>query len=121
MIGGTVGAQIQQGFVVLGIEGDLDWANVEGNGISTPTILGVPQPITLNIASNISAGKFDRSGRTLEFSKHRRTHDRKASTPRSRSSRKLPIPIRVSEATILAFGSSIARATPASTHFKTLS
>jgi outer membrane immunogenic protein len=55
MIGGTVGAQIQQGFVVLGIEGDLDWANVKGNGISTPTILGVPQPITLNIASNISA------------------------------------------------------------------
>jgi outer membrane immunogenic protein len=28
MIGGTVGAQIQQGFVVLGIEGVLDWANV---------------------------------------------------------------------------------------------
>jgi len=28
MIGGTVDAQIQQGFVVLGIEDVLDWANV---------------------------------------------------------------------------------------------
>ena len=58
MFGGTVGAQIQQGYVVLGLEGDLDWANIKGNGISTPTIGGLgllAQPITLNIASNISA------------------------------------------------------------------
>jgi outer membrane immunogenic protein len=57
MVGGTIGAQIQQGYVVLGLEGDLDWANIKGNGISTPTIgrLGLAQPITLNIASNISA------------------------------------------------------------------
>ena len=40
MIGGTMGAQIQQGYVLLGIEGDLDWANIKGNGISTPTIGG---------------------------------------------------------------------------------
>jgi outer membrane immunogenic protein len=58
MIGGTVGAQIQQGYVLLGIEGDLDWANIKGNGISTPTIGGLVlpgQPITLNIATNTSA------------------------------------------------------------------
>jgi outer membrane immunogenic protein len=55
MVGGTVGAQIQQGYVVLGIEGDLDWANIKGNGISTPTIVGIPQPVTLNIATNTSA------------------------------------------------------------------
>ena len=55
MFGGTVGAQIQQGYVVLGLEGDVDWANVKGNGISTPTIAGLAQPITLNVASNISA------------------------------------------------------------------
>jgi len=58
MFGGTMGAQIQQGYVVLGIEGDLDWANIKGTGISTPTIGGLVlpgQPITLNIASNISA------------------------------------------------------------------
>lgn len=55
MIGGTIGAQIQQGYVVLGLEGDLDWANIKGDGIATPAIAGVAQPITLNIASNISA------------------------------------------------------------------
>jgi outer membrane immunogenic protein len=57
MIGGTIGAQIQQGYVLLGIEGDLDWANIKGSGISTPTIggLGILNPITLNIATNISA------------------------------------------------------------------
>src|SRR5450755_5089910 len=55
MFGGTIGAQIQQGYVVLGIEGDLDWANIKGNSISTPTIGGLVlpgQPITLNITSN---------------------------------------------------------------------
>ena len=30
MIGGTFGAQIQQGYVVIGLEGDLDWANITG-------------------------------------------------------------------------------------------
>jgi outer membrane immunogenic protein len=57
MIGGTIGAQIQQGYIVLGIEGDLDWANIKGNAISTPTIggLGLLNPITLNIATNTSA------------------------------------------------------------------
>ncbi|MGF6310480.1 outer membrane immunogenic protein [Bradyrhizobium sp. i1.8.4] len=55
MFGGTMGAQIQQGYVVLGLEGDLDWANVKGNGIVTPAIAGIGQGITLNTASNISA------------------------------------------------------------------
>ncbi len=58
MFGGTIGAQIQQGYVVLGIEGDLDWANIKGNGITTPTIGGliIPDlPITLNMATNVSA------------------------------------------------------------------
>jgi outer membrane immunogenic protein len=56
MFGGTIGAQIQQGYVVLGFEGDLDWANIKGTGIANPAILGLPLPgVTLNIASNISA------------------------------------------------------------------
>src|SRR6188472_3964070 len=55
MFGGTMGAQIQQGYVVLGLEGDLDWANIKGNGISNPAIAGIGQGITLDIASNISA------------------------------------------------------------------
>jgi outer membrane immunogenic protein len=55
MIGGTVGAQIQQGYVVLGVEGDLDWANIKGSGISNPSILGIGQGITLNASTNVSA------------------------------------------------------------------
>jgi len=55
MFGGTVGAQIQQGYVVLGLEGDLDWANIKGSGISNPSILGIGKGITLNIATNTSA------------------------------------------------------------------
>ena len=58
MFGGTIGAQIQQGYVVIGIEGDLDWANIKGNGVTTPTIGGLiipTQPITLNMATNVSA------------------------------------------------------------------
>jgi outer membrane immunogenic protein len=55
MFGGTIGAQIQQGYVVLGIEGDLDWANIKGSAISNPTIGGTPIGINLNIASNTSA------------------------------------------------------------------
>jgi len=55
MFGGTMGAQIQQSYVVLGLEGDLDWANIKGSGVATPNIAGVAQPITLNIASNINA------------------------------------------------------------------
>jgi outer membrane immunogenic protein len=55
MIGGTAGVQIQQGYVVLGVEGDLDWANIKGSGISNPSILGIGQGITLNTTTNVSA------------------------------------------------------------------
>lgn len=50
-----MGAQIQQGYVVLDLEGDLDWANIKGNGISNRAIAGIGQGIALNIASNIGA------------------------------------------------------------------
>jgi outer membrane immunogenic protein len=55
MVGGTFGAQIQQGYVVLGLEGDLDWADISGSRITTPTIAGVPQGVTLNVNSKIEA------------------------------------------------------------------
>ena len=55
MFGGTIGAQIQQGYVVIGIEGDLDWANIKGRATSNPTIGGAPIGIGLNVASNTSA------------------------------------------------------------------
>lgn len=55
MIGGTFGAQIQQGYVVLGLEGDLDWANIKGSSVVRPSILGLGQGVTLNTSSSISA------------------------------------------------------------------
>jgi outer membrane immunogenic protein len=55
VFGGTAGAQIQKGHVVLGVEGDIDWANISGSGIMTPTIAGQAAGITLNIASKTDA------------------------------------------------------------------
>src|SRR5450759_4060185 len=41
VFGGTVGAQIQSGHVVIGFETDLDWANMRGSGTIVPSIGGV--------------------------------------------------------------------------------
>lgn len=54
-IGGTIGAQIQQGYVVLGVEADLGWASIEGSGRVIPAIAGVPGPLTLNVSTSIDA------------------------------------------------------------------
>ena len=40
MLGGTVGAQIQSGHVVLGVEADLDWSKITGSATVIPTIGG---------------------------------------------------------------------------------
>jgi outer membrane immunogenic protein len=54
VVGGTVGAQIQSGHVVLGFEADLDWANLKGSGVIYPTIGGVPQTVVgINASTNI--------------------------------------------------------------------
>jgi outer membrane immunogenic protein len=42
VFGGTAGAQIQSGHVVIGFEADLDWANMKGSATFVPIILGVP-------------------------------------------------------------------------------
>jgi outer membrane immunogenic protein len=41
VVGGTAGAQIQSGHVVIGLEADIDWANMKGSGTFAPSILGV--------------------------------------------------------------------------------
>ena len=51
--GFTTGMQMQQGHVVLGVEGDLDWANVSGSRTLLPTMAGVAQPISLTLNSQI--------------------------------------------------------------------
>jgi outer membrane immunogenic protein len=50
-VGGTFGAQIQSGHVVLGVEGDINWANIKGTATVVPTILGVLAPYTANLAT----------------------------------------------------------------------
>jgi outer membrane immunogenic protein len=42
LFGGTVGAQVQVSYVVLGLEADLDWANIKGSTTAIPTVGGVP-------------------------------------------------------------------------------
>lgn len=42
VFGGTAGAQIQSGHVVLGFEADLDWANLKGSGTFIPSAGGLP-------------------------------------------------------------------------------
>jgi len=50
--GGTIGAQIQASHVVMGLEADLDWANIKGSTVANPTIGGVPQGL-VNATTNI--------------------------------------------------------------------
>lgn len=55
LVGGTFGAQIQQGAIVLGFESDVDWAHIRGSGITVPTIALVPIPVTLDVTTKIEA------------------------------------------------------------------
>jgi outer membrane immunogenic protein len=52
--GGTAGAQIQSGHVVLGFEADLDWAGLRGSATIFPTMGGVPvSPFPLPVTTKI--------------------------------------------------------------------
>jgi outer membrane immunogenic protein len=54
VFGGTAGAQIQSGHVVIGFEADLDWAGLKGSGTFIPTIGGVPiTPAAISARTNI--------------------------------------------------------------------
>jgi outer membrane immunogenic protein len=53
LIGGTFGAQIQSGHVVMGLEGDIDWTSMSGSGTGSVTKLGILQG-TATIASKVS-------------------------------------------------------------------
>jgi outer membrane immunogenic protein len=54
MIGGTFGAQIQSGHVVLGLEGDIDWTSMTGSGTGPVVKLGVLLPGIATISSKVS-------------------------------------------------------------------
>jgi outer membrane immunogenic protein len=53
MFGGTFGAQIQSGHVVLGLEGDIDWTSMSGSGSGSVVKLGVLQG-SATISSKVS-------------------------------------------------------------------
>ncbi len=53
MFGGTFGAQIQSGHVVMGLEGDIDWTSMSGSGTGPVTKLGVFDG-TATISSKVS-------------------------------------------------------------------
>src|SRR5450631_571446 len=53
LIGGTVGAQIQSGHVVIGFEADLDWANFKGSSTFIPTVGGLPIAAAITANTNI--------------------------------------------------------------------
>jgi outer membrane immunogenic protein len=44
VFGGTAGAQIQSGHVVIGLEADIDWANMKGSATFVPTVGGISFP-----------------------------------------------------------------------------
>ena len=43
------------GAIVLGLESDIDWADITGRGITIPTVVGVPIGVTLDATSKIEA------------------------------------------------------------------
>jgi outer membrane immunogenic protein len=53
LIGGTFGAQIQSGHVVLGLEGDVDWTSMSGYGSGSVAKLGVIKDMA-TISSKVS-------------------------------------------------------------------
>ena len=54
VFGGTAGAQIQSGHVVIGLEADIDWANMKGSATYIPTVGGIPiTPAAISATTNI--------------------------------------------------------------------
>ena len=52
--GGTVGAQLQNGHTVLGLEADIDWANIKGSSSGTVNFNGAPIG-TATLSSTLSS------------------------------------------------------------------
>jgi outer membrane immunogenic protein len=52
-VGGTAGINLQESWLLVGLEADLDWAHIRGSQVLTPSVLSVPQAFTLNATTNI--------------------------------------------------------------------
>jgi len=53
LVGATGGMQMQMGHSVLGVEGDVDWADLSGSKTLTPTIGGAPQAFQATLKGQI--------------------------------------------------------------------
>src|SRR5258707_3790316 len=54
VFGGTAGAQIQSGHVVIGFEADTDWAGLKGSATFVPSVAGIPiTTAAVNATTNI--------------------------------------------------------------------
>ena len=54
VVGGTMGAQIQSGHVVIGFEADIDWAGLRGSATFIPTVGGIPLGGPVNATTEIN-------------------------------------------------------------------
>jgi outer membrane immunogenic protein len=55
LFGGTAGAQIQMAHVVLGVETEIDWANINGSSTIAPMILNKPLGSTFTASTSITS------------------------------------------------------------------
>ena len=54
LLGATAGAQVQVAHVVLGVEAEIDWANIDGSSTIAPTILNNPVGSTFNATTKMT-------------------------------------------------------------------
>jgi outer membrane immunogenic protein len=54
-VGGTFGAQIQSGHVLLGLEADIDWASIKGSSTFIGNIGNPGIPVTLGLNTEVSS------------------------------------------------------------------
>ena len=55
VLGATAGAQVQVAHVVLGVEAEIDWANINGSSRIAPTILNNPIGSTFNATTKMTS------------------------------------------------------------------
>ena len=65
VFGATAGAQVQVAHVVLGVEAEIDWANINGSSTIAPTILNNPVGSTFNATTSTDLGQHRRGASRL--------------------------------------------------------
>ena len=55
VFGGTAGAQVQVAHIVLGVEAEIDWANINGSSTIAPRIFNTPIAATYNATTKMTS------------------------------------------------------------------